>query len=455
MKVLLIGLDGVGPQLLKWAKENKLPNTAKLINAGAYGKLKSTMPPLSFPAWPSFYTGMNPGKHGVFDSLQLTNEGFKTVSFKSVTGKSLWRIMSEDGKKVIVMAVPMTYPPETVNGILISGMDTPSEKVNFTYPNNLKEKLEKEGYRIYVNRKLYQYPEALFKEAIELMWKKGEIAIKLMKDNDWDFCMLALNETDVVAHFLPEKVFECYREADKIMGKFIAEIDKETNIVLMSDHGNIPFQGSLYLSSILQQEIKQEVRTRDKITRLLSLLLSKARIEGMRYNDKKGVYCTGGGAVYVFDKAIKEQVFNKLYEFSKQYDFKIYKREEIYFGEFLDKAPDFVIFSEKYIPQSGYSPKAIVGPPKRPGWHSLYGIIAISGKDIQNTEVKNTEITDLAPTILHLMGLPIPREMDGRVLKEIFNKESELYKKPISYQEVGEEAKVKRKIKELKSRGKI
>lgn len=473
-KVLVLGLDGVEPKLFKWAKENKLPNIAKLLNSGAHGNLKSTMPPLSAIAWPSFYTGTNPGKHGVFDTQQLTSEGFKAVSFKSVSGKSLWKIMTENGKKVIVIAVPITYPPENVNGILISGMDAPGEEANFTYPKDLKEELKRAGYRIFVNRSAYSCPETLYKEAVELMWKKADIALKLLKENEWDFFMLVLNETDVVAHFLPERTFDCYKEADKIVGKFLAEIDKKTNIILMSDHGNIPFQGSIHLNVLLKHQGKKDKKIADKIVKLIDLLLLKAvaiknkfrnkvldkfaklisrlllrtKVQEIRYRSKN--IHISGSTIYVLDKSMKEQVFNTLCEFSKQYGFEVFKREDIYSGKFVDKAPDFVVFSEKYILCPGYAKKTIVGPPKRPGWHTLFGIVIVSGIDIRNIEIDGTQIVDLAPTILHLMGLPVPEEMDGRVLQEIFAEDSEAYKRPIRYQRTSEREKIRAKILKLK-----
>ena len=473
-KVLVLGLDGVEPKLFKWAKENKLPNIAKLLNSGAYGNLKSTMPPLSAIAWPSFYTGTNPGKHGVFGAQQITSEGFKVVSFKSVSGKSLWKIMTENDKKVIVIAVPITYPPENVNGILISGMDTPSEEANFTYPKDLKEELKRAGYRIFVNRSSYSRPETLYKEAVELMWKKADIALKLMKENEWDFFMLVLNETDVVAHFLPERTFDCYKEADKIVGKFLAEIDKKTSIILMSDHGNIPFQGSIHLHALLRQRVKEDKNFAGKIATLAGLLLVKAGRARIRYRSKavdriakligrilaktkvteikyraKNTHISDS-TIYVLDKSMKEQVFNTLCEFSEQYGFEVFKREDIYSGKFVDKAPDFVVFSEKYIPCPGYAKKTIVGPPKRPGWHTLFGIVTVSGIDIRNIEIDGTQIVDLAPTILHLMGLPVPEEMDGRVLQEIFAEDSEAYKRPIRYQRTSEREKIRAKILKLK-----
>ena len=116
---------------------------------------------------------------------------------------------------------------------------------------------------------------------------------------------------------------------------------------------------------------------------------------------------------------------------------KIYFRNEIYNGKYLDCAPDIVI-----LPNEGYEiyifsdKNILIFEPKEEGWsavHKLHGIFCISGSGIKkNQEIKNAKIIDLAPTILHLFDVAIPDDIDGRVLTECFEKDSELAKrKPI------------------------
>ena len=76
-------------------------------------------------------------------------------------------------------------------------------------------------------------------------------------------------------------------------------------------------------------------------------------------------------------------------------------------------------------------------------------------KKQKNQEINSARIIDLAPTILHIMNVPIPNDMDGRVLNEIFEEYSELAKRKIKYQDVSEKIKISDKIKNLKSLGKI
>ena len=82
----------------------------------------------------------------------------------------------------------------------------------------------------------------------------------------------------------------------------------------------------------------------------------------------------------------------------------------------------------------------------------MNGIFLTYGPNIKKgSEITNAEIIDIAPTILHIMGIPIPKDTNGKVLKEIFEEESELAKRETLYKEIGEKEKIKEKIRELKT----
>jgi len=112
-KVFVIGLDGATLDLIKpWASQGKLPNLDKVMRQGAYGTLRSTIHPLTAPAWTSFMTGKNPGKHGIFDFISLMPDSYQITYNNALSRKSpsLWRMLSDAGKKVIVINVPFLVP---------------------------------------------------------------------------------------------------------------------------------------------------------------------------------------------------------------------------------------------------------------------------------------------------------------------------------------------------------
>ena len=142
-KVLVMGIDGLDPNLVR-AWRNDLPTLDRLMEEGHYGILKSIIPPNTVPAWASLYTGLKPDKIGVYAFRERKNNEYKWryVNVHDVKGKAIWDILSEYGKKSIIFNVPLTYPPKPINGIMATGLLTPSTGSNYTYPKDLKKKLE-------------------------------------------------------------------------------------------------------------------------------------------------------------------------------------------------------------------------------------------------------------------------------------------------------------------------
>lgn len=276
-KLLVIGLDGATLDLIEpWANSGKLPVMAQLMKNGTYGRLQSVLPVLSSAAWSSFMTGMNPGKHGFYDFVKRAPDSYRLrpVSREQMGGRSLWRILSELDKKVIVMNVPMTYPPETVNGLLVTGLGTPSYK-NFTYPSELTAELQAKGYK--VNSEIAFTPgreKDFIDEVYEITDQLTETLTSFMNRQDWDFAMVVYRDPDEMAHFFwrymdethpqhpttgPEMQFkdailEYYQKVDQAIGTLLKEVGEETNVLIMSDHGTGPFYKDVLLNEWLRQK---------------------------------------------------------------------------------------------------------------------------------------------------------------------------------------------------------
>ena len=129
-RVLLIGLDGatfdvLGPLM----RDGVMPELKDLMDNGTWGPLESTRPPITPAAWTTFMTGKGPGKHGIIDFLRYdpkTNRlSFNDNKKISTKAKTIWQILSDKNYRVGSINVPMTFPPEPVNGFMISGFDTP------------------------------------------------------------------------------------------------------------------------------------------------------------------------------------------------------------------------------------------------------------------------------------------------------------------------------------------
>ena len=209
-KVIVIGLDGATFTNIKpWMEEGLLPNLKFLIDNGSSGELESTLPRLSSPAWTSFMTGVNPGKHGIFGFIKPLNEkNYKKELYSSVDikAKTIFEILSEHQKMSVVINLPMTYPSFKINGFMIGcGLTTPSKDLNFTHPENLFDsiKIKKHDYVLNVRWQDYSEDkkEEFFSALIKCAQKRKEASFELMDTCDWDLSVLIFGGTDWMQHF--------------------------------------------------------------------------------------------------------------------------------------------------------------------------------------------------------------------------------------------------------------
>ena len=153
--MIVIGVDGAPLSLIEpWVRDGHLPGFSRLMEEGAWGPLRTILPPVTAPAWSSFMTGKAPGKHGVYEFFYRTDDSFQTlpVSSRSIDGAKLWDLIGASGRTVGVLNVPVTYPVSRVNGYVVSGLMTPKGTREMTYPPDLLTEIEREvggPYRMY------------------------------------------------------------------------------------------------------------------------------------------------------------------------------------------------------------------------------------------------------------------------------------------------------------------
>src|SRR4030066_441234 len=144
-KVLVIGIDGGTFDIIApWLEQGMLPHLKSLIDNGCSGFLEASVPPVSPVAWPSFFTGVNPGKHGIFDFIEKskTDQSIHFMNRTHCKAQPVWRYLNQEGYTTTIINIPGTYPPDKVDGFMISGLDTPDTNSEFTYPGALKNELK-------------------------------------------------------------------------------------------------------------------------------------------------------------------------------------------------------------------------------------------------------------------------------------------------------------------------
>jgi predicted AlkP superfamily phosphohydrolase/phosphomutase len=277
-RIIVIGLDGATLDLIHpYIREGYLPAFKKMVEEGIWGELASTVPPMTGPAWSSFITGKNPGKHGVFDFMMRNPEGYDWITINSTyrAGQAFWNLLGDQDRKVVVFNVPITYPPEKVNGVMVSGLLTPPGAKNFIIPPELKERMDNE-----VGPFTPHYPAGIyalgrenkFIREIELV-TEGELkAIDfLMQKEPWDLFVGVIRSPDLLQHFLwhfEDKGHPFYRENPDVEGIFIRNykrindylggilkiLDNHTTLFVVSDHGFGPIEKQFFINNWLLNE---------------------------------------------------------------------------------------------------------------------------------------------------------------------------------------------------------
>ena len=126
--ILVLALDGATMDVIRPLTERgRLPNLAAWMKEGRAGGLASTTPPVTFPAWSSFMTGLAPADHGIFDFTQKKSGEYRLRFINSTDREapSIFRRVCDAGGNVLVLGMPATHPPEPLDGLLVCGFDAP------------------------------------------------------------------------------------------------------------------------------------------------------------------------------------------------------------------------------------------------------------------------------------------------------------------------------------------
>lgn len=370
-RVMVIGLDGATLKLIEpWVKSGYLPTLARLMNEGGCSQLTSVQPVVSAAAWATFMTGMNPGNHGVYDFVYRDPESYqlRPVTRLNIDSPSLWHLLSEHGKRVCVLNVPITYPPEKVNGIMVSGLGTPNY-ATFTYPAEIGKELLQDGYQI--NRQVYEHrgqEEDFLADTYRITDGVTKSALNLLGKEAWDFFMVVYRDTDELSHGFwhhmdsthPEhnplqaekygnaiRDYYCY--LDQQCADLIAAAGNDATIFVVSDHGFGPFYKDVFLNEWLRQKgylASKNLSPRRSFSTRLGLT---------RSNISRILRSTGLGYI---ERLIKNILGDRI---------EILPRSAwTDFSDGIDwsktKAYSFGYQGQIYINQSGREPKGIVSP---------------------------------------------------------------------------------------------
>jgi predicted AlkP superfamily phosphohydrolase/phosphomutase len=478
-RVILIAWDGADWRILDpLLEQGALPNLQSLIDRGQKDVLRSTVPTHSWSAWPSFLTGVDPVDHGVYDILETvagTHKAFP-VTYKSIKARTFLDDLNAADKNMLLLDVPLTFPPPDVKGNLLAGGVLPKGRT-FSSPGDLPETLHKAGLEWPINGMSWttyrNKPDAYLDEAFEVTGKRIAASEWLMENTDWDLMASVWVSVDRTQHCLSnyiapdhpdyaknkdsrigKKVADIYRQLDDSIGRMVAGARPDDIILFISDHGFQSCTRAVHMDHLLKDfgflEFSASnvvfgpmqwgpVRTvARKVYDLFGLHGKVSLPQTVNWSKSKAftsIRSTGEGISInlagreldgIVDPAdydkVRDAIMDRLESYvdpktGKKPVKEIYKREEVFEGKYADEAPDILM-----VPNEGYSLTHAKSSIEDADWvsgdHRMEGTIVAVGPNVKPFE-HPPALIDMAPTIVAALDAPAAVKPTGRVLTEV------------------------------------
>jgi predicted AlkP superfamily phosphohydrolase/phosphomutase len=456
-KLVILGLDCATPQLVFEAWKDDLPHLKSLMDRGVYGRLRSTDPPITVPAWTAMMSSQDPGMLGFYGFRNRSGYDYTSLYFANanyVKAKTLWNYMSRNRMASLVFGVPQTYPPKPLNGMLVGCFLTPNKDVQYTWPDEVKAELDRVAdgnYIIDVEEFRTDDKDQLLKDIYLMTERRWKAFRHFYQKDPYEFAMVVEMGTDRIHHaywryfdrdhrlYEPGTKYEnaihdYYVYLDQEIGKTLALFDQDTMIMVVSDHGAKGMRGAICVNEWMRREgylkLKDEPKTRTKF-KMDNVDWSGTRAwgEGGYYSriffNVAGREPQGQIPADQYEK-FRDEIKAKLEaitdENGKNIGTKVYKPEEIY-RQVNNIAPDLIV----YFGDLNWRSAGVVGggdihlfendTGPDDANHDREGIFICNLPPERFAEIKPVySIYDVAPTALRWFGIPVPEEMIGRSL---------------------------------------
>jgi len=452
-RVAVIGLDGATWEILQpWIERGDLPTLARLQQEGAWGELQSAVPYLSPPAWTTAITGVNPGKHAVFD-FQRRVPGQRVIvneTAKSRRAQPIWKMLEQFDRRALLLNIPMTDPPDPLDGLFVAGFPH-MDWTGFTYPPELEAQLGDYDLDRLEMKLVPGTEDSLLDVYYTGMRQRARVTLDWIANEPFDLMWIVFTGTDRIQHtfwgfsdpqnpnYDPERaarygtaIHDFWVEQDRRLGEIIAALGPETTVMLVSDHGFGPLRYDLRLQNYLHSaesdlpaELADQVYVLDPG--------DAARIYIARRGRDPGAPLTPADARQTRDRVADLLRQARDPRTGERVLDAVWANEDVFSGTYAEKGPDLVA-----LPARGYfmtlgqkdvaaSDGAIVPHgPYLSGWHLMNGIYAVRGPSIvpgrrDGDDGELYSLLDLVPTLLYLLGEPVPEGLDGGVMRGVID----------------------------------
>jgi predicted AlkP superfamily phosphohydrolase/phosphomutase len=453
-KVLVIGLDCATARIV-FDRREELPVLKELIDNGIHGNLRSSDPPITIPAWMVMCTGKDPGKLGLYGFRHRKNYSYKDIwiaTSQAIREKTVWDILGEAGGQSCLVSVPPSYPPKPVSGNLISCFITPSNEKDYTYPTELRVELENKfgPYMFDVEFRTDEKDE-LIKQVYTMTDKRFEVLNYLITQKPWDFFMFVEIGVDRMHHAFwkymdPDHhlyvkgnpyenvILDYYKNLDGKIGELLSNVDRNTTILVVSDHGAKRMKGAFCINEWLIEQGDLVVN------RMPSSQVSLEKVEVDWSRTKAwgwgGYYARiflnvegreAQGVIKIEDyKKTRDALIERLAAIrgpnGEKWETRIIKPQK-FFQELNGDYPDLMIYFDDLYWRSagtlGHGTKYLLENDTGPddAVHAQEGIFILYDPQKKTSAARDASILDITPTILHEFGLAVPADMRGSIIR--------------------------------------
>jgi predicted AlkP superfamily phosphohydrolase/phosphomutase len=281
-RVMVIGLDCAAPELVFERYRDAMPQVSALMNNGTWGPLRSSAPPITVPAWTCMVSGRDAGELGLYgfrNRVRGTTE-LRLASGDDVRVKRVWDWLGEHGYSVAPLFVPLTSPPRPVLGQMVSGFMHPGGDAPWCFPSSLQAELEQRfgAYLSDVDEFRSDDLERIYRDILAMTEQHFEIARWVWEQKKPSFMMMVEIGVDRFHHAFwrhidpehprhePGNAYaslgrEFYGHLDAHIGRLCADLDDDTSVMVVSDHGARAMHGGVCLNEWLIERGYLSLRT--------------------------------------------------------------------------------------------------------------------------------------------------------------------------------------------------
>lgn len=456
-RVLVLGLDCASPHLIFEQFKAQLPNLTRLASTGTWGELESCIPCITIPAWSSMMSSRDPGVLGCYGFRNRADHSYKnmvTANSSAIKLRRVWDYVSEAGKQAVTIGVPQTYPTRPINGCMVGDFLTPGTESAFAYPAIFKQEILNlvPEYQFDVKGFRTDHKKALLQRLLDMTEVQYKLVRHCITSKPWDFFMHVNIGVDRIHHGFwrfhdpqhrlyesgnpfENAIHDYYKMVDGLIGELIDLAGDDVTVLIVSDHGVTRMDGGICVNDWLWQNGWLALKTPPdgSLVKIEDADIDWSRTKAWSSGGYYGrVFLNVAGrepqGIIPADQyqAVREELAAAIKSIpgpsGEPLATQVFEPEKIY-QSVNNVAPDLMVYFGglhwRSVGTLGhgkhYTFENDTGPDDAN--HAVNGMFILNEPHRKGAgQVSGHQLMDIAPTLLDRHHIPVPIEMQGRVI---------------------------------------